>query len=104
MILYIGGVFTEVWRTFTDHKFVVAHTTYQLARDDGTPEQQYLCQTGRRYSVLDYNKAPWEAVSAELSKVNWDPMEEIAASSPEKALVWFHEHVLNVLENRRCTV
>ena len=41
----IGGVFTEVRRTFTDHKLDVAHTTYQLARDDGTPEQQYLCQT-----------------------------------------------------------
>ena len=94
----IGGIFSEEWRTFTDHKLLVAHTTYQLAKTDHQAEEQYLCETGRRYSALDYHKAPWEAVSEELSKVDWEPMEEIAATCPSKGLEWFHEKVLGVLE------
>ena len=33
-----------------------------------------------------------------LAKISWEPMEEIAASCPTKALAWFHEQVLGVLE------
>ena len=77
---------------------MLANTNFQLGRQNHSPEEQYLCQTGRRFSALDFNKAPWEQVTDELSKVDWEPMEDIAAACPTKALKWFHEQVLAILE------
>ena len=84
---------------FSDHKLVTANTTYKLSTEDSELEEHFLCQTGRRYKILDFHNAPWEQVEADLEKVDWSHMEELAKSSPEAALAWFHEKVLHVLES-----
>jgi hypothetical protein len=53
----VSSVKGETWTGFTDHKLVIAHTTYQTKQDDMVKEQQFLCDTGRRYSSLNFNKA-----------------------------------------------
>ena len=94
----VSGVVVEDWATFTDHRLVIVNTSYQLSRDTRTAEQQFLCDTGRRYSLLDFFKAPWEDISTKLASINWDQMEEIAKTSPTEALVFFHQKLLEVLE------
>ena len=83
---------------FSDHKLITANTTYKISNEDADLEEQFLCETGRRYKILDFHKAPWEQVEADLEKVDWSQMEDIANTSPEAALKWFHEKVLHVLE------
>ena len=94
----VSSVNGETWTGFTDHKLVIAHTTYQTKQDDMVKEQQFLCDTGRRYSSLNFNKAPWEEIKEELSKINWQHMEDLSKSSPTSALAEFHSKVLQVLE------
>ena len=94
----VSSVLVEDWTSFTDHRLVIVHTSYQLTADPEVTEQQYLCDTGRRYSKLDFNKAPWEDISAELGAINWEAMEDIATTSPTGALVHFHEKVLHIME------
>ena len=83
---------------FSDHKLITANTTYKINNEDADLEEQFLCETGRRYKILDFHKAPWEQVEADLEKVDWSQMEDLANTSPEAALKWFHEKVLHVLE------
>ena len=53
---------------------------------DANLEEQFLCETGRRYKNLDFHKAPWEKVEADLENVDWSHMEDLAKTSPEAAL------------------
>ena len=94
----VSGVAVEDWSTFTDHRLVIVNTSYQQSKHLDTVEEQFLCETGRRYSSLDFFKAPWEEINTKLESVNWDQMEEIANSSSTDALVYFHEKVLAILE------
>ena len=82
----------------SDHSLVTASTNYILDRDQGSTDEQFLCSSGRRYKAMDFNKAVWPEVEAELSKIDWTPMEDISKTDPEAALAWFHEKVLTVLE------
>ena len=85
---------------FSDHKLVTASTTYKLSEKQEDLEEQFLCKTGKRYKTLDFSKAPWPDIEKLLAEVDWKPMEDIAQNSPEKALEWFHEQVLQVLETK----
>ena len=95
----VGGVYSTEWKQFTDHNLVLAHTSFKLEKNNSCLEEQFLCQTGRRYSALDFHKAPWEEVCDQLSKVCWKPMQALTTSNPNEALSWFHDQVLGVLEN-----
>ena len=94
----LSSVAVENWDTFTDHRLVIAHTTYQYRQEDQEREQQYLCETGKRYSALNFYKAQWQEVKEQLSKVDWRKMEDLAKSCPTSALAEFHDQVLQVLE------
>ena len=60
------SVVMESWDTFSDHRLVIGHTTYQPSKNEMLLEQQYLCDTGKRYSALNFSKAPWEEVRVQL--------------------------------------
>ena len=94
----LSSVKVESCDKFSDHKLVISNATYQLGQSEMMLEQQYLCDTGKRYSALNFNKAPWDKIKEELRKVNWDKMDELAKSCPTSALAEFHAQVLNVLE------
>ena len=43
---------------FSDHKLITANTTYKISTENADLEEQFLCETGRRYKILDFHKAP----------------------------------------------
>ena len=94
----VSGCQTENLPLFSDHKLVIAHTTFHLNEEREKLEQQYLCPVASRYNALDYNKAPWAEVETKLGQVDWKPMDELSKSSPDDALAWFHDKLLPILE------
>ena len=80
----------ESWEKFTDHKDVTATVIYQKEIPEMTHEEAHLLEVGLRYGKLDFNKAPWTEIQAELV--------ELFKVSPTAALVGFHEKVLGILE------
>ena len=95
----LNSVEVEKFEKFSDHSLVVANTAYKHNQGEQQLEQQYLCDTGKRYSALNFHKAPWAEIKEELAKVDWKNMEEVAKSCPSSALIEFHSKVLGVLEH-----
>ena len=94
----VSSIGLEDWPAFSDHKLVVVSTTYQLSSTGPDKEQQHLCETGRRYSALDFVKAPWPEISEELANIDWCDMEELANTDTTAALKFFHTKVFVILE------
>ena len=94
----VSSCHTKDYPEFSDHRLVTACTAFKLEKYEKLEEQQFMCPVGSRYSNLDFSKAVWCQVEAELDKVDWDPMKDLANTSPDAALAWFHEKVLLVLE------
>ena len=94
----LSSIGVEDWSSFTDHRLVTAWTNYQFKQEDQIRDQQFLCDTGKRYSALNFHLAPWSEVKAKISSINWEKMEELAKTCPSSALVEFHERLLEVLE------
>ena len=88
----------EDWPNFTDHKLVVVKTTFQLNSTQTVQEAQFLCESGKRYSALDYNKAPWKEIMEELENTDWSNLEQLAKTDSVAALNDFNKKTLKVLE------
>ena len=80
---------------------VIASVTHSLQDISGEQdkEESYLLEVGRRYSKLNFYKAPWDEIKVELDKVDWDIMKELSTTSPADALAWFHEKTLEIFES-----
>ena len=91
----VSAVHVEDWPVFTDHKIVIAHSTFRLQKQEAPKEQIHLLAIGKKLKSLDFNKADWEKVNAELSKIDWSPMEGL---DPTSALDNFFELVLPALQ------
>ena len=94
----VSSTLAEDWAAFSDHRLVIANTYFQLKADNIVKEEQYLCDTGRRYKALNFHLAPWDKVKTELAGIDWGEMQELAKTSPAAALSEFHEKTLHVLE------
>ena len=94
----MSGCQAESFTEFSDHKLVIAHTTFKLDREKAVLERQFMCPVASRYNALDFNKAQWTDIEAELGNIDWSPMEDLSKTSPDSALSWFHEKVLSVLD------
>ena len=70
---------------------MTAHVSYQLGAGIDITES-YLLDTGRRLKALNFNKALWVEIQAELSEIDWAEMEETAA------LCVFMEELVPLLE------
>ena len=91
----------ESWEKFINHKDVTATVIYQKEIPEMTHEEAHLLEVGLRYGKLDFNKAPWTEIQAQLEAVadaNWNHMGKLFKVSPTAALVGFHEKVLGILE------
>ena len=94
----VSEVNVESWPAFSDHKLIVMDTTFQPPQKKTDLKQQFLCDTGRRYAALNFNKAPWQDITADLEIIDWSYMEQLAKDNPVTALCSFHDRVLEVLE------
>ena len=54
----LSSVTVQDWQSFTDHKLVIANANYQFNEKIADRQEQYLCETGKRYGALDFYKAP----------------------------------------------
>ena len=70
----ISNVAAESYREFSDHSVVSASTTFQL-KDQAVSEPSYLLDCGRRFSLLNFHKAPWTELKSKLSAVDWSELE-----------------------------
>ena len=59
----VSSVTVESWPTFTDHKYVIAHSTFRLGRQEEIREEVHLLESGRRFKQLDFNKADWPLIN-----------------------------------------
>ena len=62
-------------------------------------EETHLLESGRRLKKLNFNKAPWPKIQAELSKQDWVPMETLAKESPTSAHDCFMNILIPILES-----
>ena len=93
-----SSVSVEAWPSFTDHKIVTAFTSFQLGSDP-QHEEVHLLDCGRRLKKLNFNKAAWVEIQAELGEIEWGDMEDAAkASPPTQALASFMEELVPLLE------
>jgi hypothetical protein len=94
----VNSTGVEDWPSFTDHRLINVKTAYQYKQVSAAEENQSLCDSGKRYSALNFHQAPWVEVKRDLANIDWDRMAELAKSSPEDALKEYHKNVLEVLE------
>ena len=92
-----SSVSVEAWPSFTDHKIVTAFTSFKLSSDPQR-EEVHLLDCGRRLKKLNFNKAAWVEIQAELGEVDWVDMEDAARISPTLALSTFMEELVPLLE------
>ena len=78
----ISNIEVADWPQFTDHKVVTASVTYQDKTDTSEQEETHLLDVGRRFSRLDFNKAPWEEIKTELNLIDWTSMEQLTKVDP----------------------
>ena len=93
----ISSVSVEPWPSFTDHKLVTAFTSYEIGSCP-QKEEVHLLECGRRLKRLNFNKAQWVEVQAELSEADWSEMEEAAKASPTLALSILMDELIPILE------
>ena len=61
-------------------------------------EEKNLLEAGRRLKKLNFNKAPWEDIKAELRQQDWDPMKVLAKDSPIAAHTYLMDTLIPILE------
>ena len=93
----VSSVSVEAWPRFTDHKLVTSNVSYHLGASIATKET-HLLECGRKLKMLNFNKAQWVEIQAELSELDWSEMEVAANDSPTKALNIFLEELIPILE------
>ena len=94
----VNSIMVEDWTAFSDHRLVIVLTYFKLRRDDSAKEEQFLCETGRRYKALNFHLAPWTELKTELDSIDWGHMQELAKTCPTSALAEYHKQTLEVLE------
>jgi hypothetical protein len=82
----VSSTEVEDWPAFSDHRLVIVHTYFKLKEENRVKEEQYLCETGRRYKALNFHLAAWEDVRTQLSNIDWGYMQELAKTCPTLAL------------------
>ena len=50
----LSSINLQDWRSFTDHKLVIANVNYMFKQESPVREEQFLCDTGKRYKALDF--------------------------------------------------
>ena len=93
----VSSVTVESWPAFTDHKVLTATTSFLLGPQP-EKEEVHLLECGRRLKRLNFNRAEWIEIQAELSEFDWSDLESAAEESPTLALSLFLDEILPVLE------
>ena len=93
----ISHIRTDNFEQFTDHAVLTIGVNYKLGAKPIRSES-FLLDSANRLKKLDFNKASWPDIKAELAKISWSPMAKLAKSSPNIAHSWFLCQILPILE------
>ena len=78
---------------------MTANVSYHLGSEkDIAGSDSHLLDSGKRLKALNFNKAVWTEIQAELSEINWGGMEEAAQVSPNDALGVLMDELVPLLE------
>ena len=86
----------DSFKDITDHCVVSATTSYRQGREV-KKEESYLLDSGKRFKLLDFSKAPWSEIKEKLSEVNWEGLESLAEKDVTAAHALFIDTILPVL-------
>ena len=88
----VHSLYTEPFPAFTDHLLVTLRVNYEL---DKPPERasEFILDSARRISCLNFHEASWQIIREELSQQNWSKMKDIAKINPTVA----HSYMLSIL-------
>ena len=92
-----SSVSVEDWPAFADHSIVIAAVSYKLEKEV-ILEEINLLESGQRLKKVNLNITPWPEIQAELRKLDWSPMMELADQCPAAAPTWFIHQLLPLLE------
>ena len=93
----VSNIQVDSFKDFTDHSVVSATTSYRLGREV-KKEENYLLDSGKRFKLLDFSKAPWPEIKYKLNQVNWESLETLAEQDVTAAHALFIDTILPVLE------
>ena len=77
---------------------MVTVTTTFLLKKEKEKEENPLLDSGRRFSKLDFSKAPWSDIRARLRSVDWSNLDSIAKEDVTAAHNHFIETILPIVE------
>ena len=60
--------------------------------------EKHLLDSGKHLKALNFNKALWPEIQAELQEIDWSKMDEVAKFCPKDALNIFMDEIVSVLE------
>ena len=94
----IHSLCTESFPSFTDHELVNIRVNYKLFNT--TPmKREFLLDSARRMSLLDFNKAPWGDIRQELRNIDWSDLKRLSIKSPVVGHSFFVSKILGILEH-----
>ena len=93
----VSSIQVESFKDITYHSVVSATTSYRQGREV-KKEESYLLDSGKRFKLLDFSKAPWSEIKNKLNKVNWESLETLAEEDVRAAHALFIDTILPVLE------
>ena len=65
----VSTVQVDSFQAMTDHCVVTATTSYRIASEE-IKERNFLLESGRRFHMLDFSKAPWDEIKRRLRQVD----------------------------------
>ena len=94
----VSEVTAEEYSQFTDHRLLTGSLSYKSLEEEEEQEEEYLLGVGKRFSKLDFYKAPWPEIQEELAKIDWESVKTASSDDPTLGLNIFNEKILEVLE------
>ena len=79
----VSSIAVEPWPRFTDHSLVTASVSYKFGSSTKSKES-HLLESGRRLKALNFYKAPWVEIQAELNEIDWSDMRKLPKLLPLK--------------------
>ena len=75
---------------------VTAATSFLVEKKEEL-EEVHLLESGKRLKKINFEKASWPEIQAELRKIDWSPMVVLADQNPTAAQTWLIDQLLPIM-------